>query len=213
MNHTTPFITFEGGEGSGKTTQIKLLADWLHEQGITVTTTREPGGTEGGLAIRKLLVEGETNRWDAETDTLLNIAARRHSLTQVVWPALARSEWVLSDRHLDSTYAYQCFARGIDRNQTKMLHHFIAKDFMPDLTFFLDIDVKTGLDRALHGKGRALHENRYEQFDISFHEKIRSGYQTLAREEPKRFVTINADHDIETVQNMLRAVIKERFGL
>jgi dTMP kinase len=213
MNYTTPFITFEGGEGSGKTTQIKLLAEWLREQGIAVTTTREPGGTEGGDAIRKLLVEGTTNRWDRETDTLLYLAARRHNLVQVIWPALTRGDWVLSDRFMDSTYAYQCFARGLDREKAASVYRFIADDFVPILTFFLDIDVKTGLDRAMHGKGRALHENRFEKFDTDFHERIRAGYHTMVKEEPNRFAVIDASADIDTVQQHLRTVIKTRFKL
>lgn len=209
--YKAPFITFEGGEGAGKTTQIKLLADWLRTQGVDVVTTREPGGTEGGDAIRKLLVEGATNRWDAHTDTLLYLAARRHNLVQVIWPALEKGQWVLSDRFMDSTYAYQCYARGLDRAGAANVYGFIAGDFKPDLTFFLDIDVKLGLERATTGKNRALHENRFESFNMAFHETLRAGYQEMATKEPDRFVTIDAAQDVDAIQKELQQVIKDRF--
>ena len=211
MSKETPFITFEGGEGSGKTTQIKLLAEWLRTTGKEVVVTREPGGTPGGDAIRKLLVEGEQNRWDMQTDTLLFMASRRHNLVQVVWPALEKKQWVLSDRFMDSTYAYQCFGRGLDRAGVRDLYRFVAGDFLPDLTLFLDIDVELGLERATKGQNRALHENRYEGFDLSFHHKLRQGYQTLAAEEPNRMVTVDASGDVDTVQQRLRQIITQRF--
>lgn len=211
VSKKAPFITFEGGEGSGKTTQIKLLAEWLRTQGKDVIITREPGGTPGGDAIRKLLVEGEQNRWDAHTDALLYLASRRHNLVQIIWPALEKNQWVLSDRFMDSTYAYQCFGRGLDREGVKKVYDFIADGFTPDLTFFLDIDVVLGLERATTGKDRALHENRFEGFDVSFHETLREGYKAMALEEPKRFVTIDASKDVDTIQQKLRDVLIERF--
>lgn len=211
MSNAVPFITFEGGEGGGKTTQIKLLADWLREQGKDVVTTREPGGTEGAETIRALLVQGDKNRWDTETDALLHLAARRQNLVHNVWPALETGKWVLCDRFMDSTYAYQCFGRGLDRAKVKQVYRLIAGDFAPDLTFFLDLDVKTGLERAAHGKGRNLQENRYEGFDVSFHEKLREGYKTMAFEEPTRFVTVDASQDVDGVQKQIRDAVKARF--
>lgn len=207
MNKNAPFITFEGGEGAGKSTQIKLLRDYLESCGKKVVTTREPGATEGGEAIRTLLVQGAGARWDAETDTLLFMAARRDHLTKIVWPALGRGEVVLCDRFQDSTKAYQGYGRGLDLGRIDALYQFIAGDFKPDMTLLLDIDPKKGVDRALHGKNRATHENRYENFDFSFHEKLRAGYVAMAEAEPNRFVTINADQDIDGVQRDIRAAV------
>jgi dTMP kinase len=209
MNKTAPFITFEGGEGAGKSTQIKLLRDYLQARGKKIITTREPGATEGGEAIRALLVQGAGARWDAETDTLLFMAARRDHLAKIVWPALARGEWVLCDRFQDSTKAYQGYGRGLDVTHIDTLYRFIAGDFKPDMTLLLDIDPKIGVERALHGKNRATHENRFENFDFSFHEKLRAGYLSMAAAEPNRFVIINADQDVDAVQaDIQRAVAR-----
>jgi dTMP kinase len=213
MVNKAPFITFEGGEGSGKSTQIKLLKEWLAGRNIAVTAAREPGGTEGAEAIRNLLVQGKENRWDTETDTLLFSAARRDLLAKIIWPALERGEWVLCDRFLDSTYAYQCYGRGLPLEKAKAVYKFLAGDFMPDVTFFLDIDPRKGIERALHGKNRATHENRYEGFDFSFHENLHAAYKKMASEDPKRFITINADQSLDAVQDDLRTAITKRFGL
>jgi dTMP kinase len=208
-----PFITFEGGEGAGKSTQVRLLKEWLTEQGISVVTSREPGATHGGELIRNLLVQGEQNRWDAETDVLLFMAARRDNLTKIIWPETQKGTWVLCDRFQDSTLAYQCFGRGLERTRVEAVYHFIAGNFKPDLTFLLDIDPRLGVERALKGKNRATHENRFENFDFSFHETLQAAYHTLAKEEPDRFVVIDANRDIETIQQALRDTVKQRFGI
>lgn len=209
-----PFITLEGGEGAGKTSQIKLLKQWLELQGNTVTTTREPGGTPGAEDIRNLIVQGKANRWDAQTDTLLFMAARRDLLTKIIWPALEKGDWVVSDRFCDSTYAYQCFGRGLKMEAVQSVYQFVAGDFKPDLTFLLDIDPRVGLERVFAGKpDRNTEEHRFESFDFSFHEKLREGYHFLASREPERFVIIDANTDVDTIQEQLRRHVQERFGL
>lgn len=213
-NLRPPFITFEGGEGSGKTTQIKQLKSWLEEQGKTVIATREPGGTPGAEDIRNLIVQQRDYQWDAETDALLLMAARRDHLVHKIWPALDKGEWVISDRFVESTYAYQCFGRDMDLKDAQNLYHFIAGDFKPSLTFIMDIDPRAGLDRVLAGTDdRNKAEMRFENFDYSFHEKLRAGYHHLAQQEPERFAIIDASQDRETVQNILRNEIKSRFAL
>jgi dTMP kinase len=207
-----PFITFEGGEGAGKTTQIKLLKQWLEEQGKTVITTREPGGTPGAEDIRNLIVQHRDYHWDAETDALLLMAARRDHLVNKIWPALEKGEWVISDRFVESTYAYQCFGRGMDLKKAQDLYHFIAGDFLQDITFFFDIDPRAGLDRVLAGTLDRNHaETRFENYDFSFHEKLRAGYHELAKANPQRFCIIDASADRETVQLLLQAEIQKRF--
>ena len=207
-----PFITFEGGEGSGKTTQIKLLAGWLREQGKNVTITREPGGTPGAEAIRDLIVQKRDTQWDAETDALLLMAARRDHLVKLIWPALARGDWVLSDRFVESTYAYQCFGRDLALDKARALYEFIAGDFTPALTFFMDIDPRAGLERVRIGENRAKHEERFENFDFSFHEKLRAGYHDMARQHPQQFIIIDAEQNVDQVQKALRDTIQNRLS-
>jgi dTMP kinase len=210
----TPFITFEGGEGAGKTTQIRLLKEWLEEQGKSVITTREPGGTPGAEDIRNLIVQHRGYQWDAETDALLLMAARRDHLVNKIWPALESGTWVISDRFVESTYAYQCFGRGMDLGKAKDLYQFISDGFLQDVTFIFDIDPRVGLDRVLAGTTDRNHaETRFENYDFSFHEKLRAGYHELAKQEPNRFVIIDASADRETVQAALRAEVQKRFGL
>lgn len=206
-----PFITLEGGEGAGKSTQIRLLKEWLQSLGKDVISTREPGGTAGAEEIRNLIVRQRDSQWDAETDTLLFMAARRDHLVHVIWPALHDDTWVLCDRFADSTFAYQCFGRGLDIEKARQMYQFIAGDFKPDLTFILDIDPNKGIERVMAGADRNSAETRFENFDIGFHEKLRGGFHTLAQQEPDRFVIINADTDKETLQQQLRAEITKRF--
>ena len=208
----TPFITFEGGEGAGKTTQIKQLTAWLQEQGKTIINTREPGGTPGAEDIRNLIVRPRDYQWDAETDALLLMAARRDHLVHKIWPALERGEWVLSDRFVESTYAYQCFGRGMAMDKARDLYRFIAGDFTPDVTFILDVDPRVGLDRVMAGTTDRNHaELRFENYDFSFHEKLRAGYHEMAKQAPQQFVIIDAAGDRETVQAQLRAEVQKRF--
>jgi dTMP kinase len=203
---TGKFITIEGGEGAGKSTQLRLLADWLYQRGIAVTTTREPGGSQGAEAIRKLLVEGATDRWDATTEALLHFAARRDHLVKTVWPALKRGEWVVSDRFGDSTMAYQGYGHGLGRDAIERLYDVTVGDFRPDLTLILDIPVDAGLQRALARSGS---ETRYERMDIEFHRKLRQGFLDIAAREPQRCRVIDAKGTVDQVQAQLRAAVAQ----
>lgn len=207
-----PFITLEGGEGAGKSTQIRLLKEWLQDElGKDVLATREPGGTSGAEAIRDLIVRQRDGQWDAETDTMLFMAARRDHLVNLIWPSLDEGKWVLCDRFADSTFAYQCYGRGLDIEKARAMYRLIADDFTPDLTFILDLDPHQGLERVMAGSDRNTAETRFENFDISFHEKLRDGFHQLAKQEPQRFVIVDANTDRDTLQAALRAEISKRF--
>ncbi|MHA1154414.1 MAG: dTMP kinase, partial [Alphaproteobacteria bacterium] len=170
------FITFEGGEGAGKSTQIGLLAEALAAIGISVRTTREPGGTPGAEQIRELLVTGEADRWDAMTEALLHFAARREHLRGVVRPSLEAGQWVLCDRFADSTMAYQGYGHGLGRAAIEQLYALAVGDFAPDLTFILDVPVDLGLERATSSRRG---EDRYLDLDPAFHERVRYGYREI----------------------------------
>ncbi|SMH60132.1 dTMP kinase [Azospirillum agricola] len=191
------FITLEGGEGAGKSTQLRRLAEALNARGIDVLTTREPGGSPGAEEIRALLVSGETGRWGAVTEALLHTAARRDHLERTVWPALEAGRWVLCDRFFDSTMAYQGYGLGLGRDLIAGLQRTALGDFRPDLTLILDIAVETGLRRAASRHGG---EDRYERMDIGFHQRLRDGFLDIARREPERCSVIDADADLDSVQ-------------
>jgi len=201
------FITIEGGEGAGKSTQIRALADWLRERGIVVATTREPGGSPGAEVIRKLLVEGSADKWDGTTEALLHFAARRDHLRRTVWPALERGEWVISDRFADSTKAYQGYGHGLELETIDRLYAIAVGKFVPDLTIILDLPVEQGLARAA---GRAGTETRYENMNIDFHRRLRNGFLDIARNEPKRCMVIDATGTVEAVQVAVRMAIIQR---
>ena len=198
------FITFEGGEGSGKSTQLKLFAEYLANSGKEVVLTREPGATEVGKEIRRLLVEGDKDKFDEITETLLFYADRRINLTKIVFPALKEGKIVLSDRFNDSTIAYQYYGAAKFKNTEVMdtLYKVVAGDFKPDITFLLDIDVKEGLERSFKkAQGMENKELRFEKADISFHERLRTGYLELAKKEPERFIVINAAQEVSKVRD------------
>ena len=212
----TPFITFEGGEGSGKSTQIKLLGDYLQQKGIDFITTKEPGGTPLGAEIRHLLVEGEEDKMDAYTEALLFFADRRLHLTQKIWPALENGKWVISDRFADSTVAYQYYAynKRLSMHDIDMLYQFSVGDFKPDLTLILDIDPAVGLDRSFKkAETMTVKETRNENRVLIFHHNLRQGYLEIARQEPERCVVLNADTDIETLHHNIVRVIEQKFGI
>ena len=196
------FITFEGGEGSGKSTQIDLFAQYLKQKDLPVVITREPGGTPVGKQIRKILVEGDKNKFDELTEVLLFYADRRINLTQVIFPALDKGKIVLSDRFNDSTLAYQYYgaAKFGDTQIMDTLYCLVAGDFKPDITFLLDIDVKTGLARSFK-KAETMKDKelRFEKTALEFHERLRRGYLQMAENEPQRFKVINAARSIEDV--------------
>lgn len=177
------FITFEGGEGAGKSTQVGLLAMRLAAQGRDVVRTREPGGSPGGEAIRALLVTGGADRWSATTETLLMNAARRDHIERVIAPALQRGAVVICDRFADSTRAYQGAAGGAAPELIAALEAAVVGDTRPNLTFILDLPVEIGLARAA---GRGGEEVRFEGRDLSFHQRLRSAFLAIAEAEPKR---------------------------
>ena len=203
------FITLEGGEGAGKSTQISRLKSWLEQRGHTVLATREPGGSPGAEMVRKLLVEGPTDRWDGPTEALLHFAARRDHLRATVWPALKRGAWVVSDRFADSTRAYQGYGHGLDLGVIDRLYGLAVGDFRPDLTLILDLPVEVGLARAAARRGT---ETRYESLPRAFHDRVRTGFLEIARREPERCVVVDSNREAEHVtQDVVRAVT-ERLG-
>jgi dTMP kinase len=203
------FITLEGGEGAGKSTQIARLKEWLEGRGRTVVATREPGGSPGAEMIRKLLVEGPVERWDGTTEALLHFAARREHLRSIVWPALKRGDWVISDRFADSTLAYQGYGHGVDRKIFDELYKVAAGDFRPDLTLVLDLPIETGLLRAAARRGA---ETRYESLPRDFHARVRAGFLEIAKRDPKRCVVIDARGDINTIAAAIARAASERLG-
>lgn len=203
------FITLEGGEGAGKSTQVARLAGWLRSRGHEVVATREPGGSPGAEMIRKLLVEGPAERWDGTTEALLHFAARRDHLRQTVWPALTRGAWVISDRFADSTRAYQGYGHGLDLGTLERLYEAAVGDFRPDLTLILDLPVDAGLARA--GARRGV-ETRYESLPREFHERVRDGFLRIAKAEPKRCAIVDASSDVETVAAAITYLVAKRLG-
>ena len=203
------FITLEGGEGAGKSTQIGRLKGWLEKRGCTVVATREPGGSPGAELIRKLLVEGPVERWDGPTEALLHFAARREHLRSTVWPALRRGDWVLSDRFADSTLAYQGYGHGVDRGIFDQLYKVAVGDFRPDLTLVLDLPIETGLLRAAARRGT---ETRYESLPLDFHARVRSGFLEIAAQDPKRCMVIDATGSIDSIAAAIAGAASARLG-
>jgi len=209
------FITFEGGEGAGKSTQIRLLAETLRQAGLSVVLTREPGGSPGAEQIRKLLVEGIPGRWTAETEALLHFAARADHLDKVIRPALAAGGWVLCDRFADSTVAYQGYGHGLDLNWLAELRARIVGETEPGLTVIFDLPVETGLARAAGrvAASAAQAEDRYERMDRAFHQRLRDGYLAIAKAAPDRCRLLPADRPLDDVAAALRQLVARHFGL
>ncbi len=208
---TTPgpfFITFEGGEGAGKSTQIANLAEFLRQAAIDVMTTREPGGAPGSEAIRRLLLEGDDERWDPVSESLLHFAARREHLERTIRPAIARGTWVLCDRFADSTTAYQGYGHGIDLAALAALYRFTVGEQQPDLTLILDLPVDIGLQRAA-ARGNAA--DRYERRDVAFHTRLREGYLAIARSAPHRCAVIDASGPVNAVAEAVRNCVFARL--
>jgi dTMP kinase len=196
------FITFEGIDGSGKSTQARLLRDALTAAGVPCLLTREPGGSPGAEEIRRLVLEGDPDRWSAETEILLFTAARRDHLERVIEPALAAGRTVVCDRFADSTRMYQGLSRGNLREKVDVLHRLmIGRE--PDLTFLIDMDPATGLARA---KGRKGHEERFEDFGLDLQRAMRDGFLALAAEFPGRFRVVDGDRPPEAVAAEVRAL-------
>ncbi|MFZ2619718.1 MAG: dTMP kinase [Alphaproteobacteria bacterium] len=204
MKKAPLFITFEGGEGCGKTTQMALFCEWLFRRDTPFMRTREPGGTPVGKEIRKLLLEGAGDKFDALSELFLFSADRHEHMRTIIQPALARGEWVISDRFADSTTVYQSHVKGLDAAMVEQVHQWATGGVWPHLTFILDIPVAEGLARKGKQAEEGLTETRMEGMGQSFHEKVRQGYLAIAQQHPSRCRVIDASGTINDVQQRLR---------
>jgi len=195
------FITFEGSEGCGKSTQSKLLAQYLKQKGFKVLFVREPGGTKICEQIRKILLDPKNDQMSPVTEMLLYMASRAQIVKEVIKPALLAGKIVISDRFLDSTIAYQGYGLGMDINLIKTVGEAVTCGIKPNLTIFLDLAVKKGL------RHRASSKDRIERRSISFHQRVRNGYLKLAKKEPKRIKVVRVQDDLSLTQEKIREVI------
>ena len=193
------FITFEGGEGTGKSTQAKILYDYLISNNIETVLTREPGGCEESEAIRQLLVKGSIDKWDSITEALLHNAARREHIKRVIQPSLLANKVVICDRFTDSTMAYQGQGQGVNQKFLINLIQEVTENIMPDFTFVFDMDIKNSLTRA---NKRDKNNNRYEKFNNDFHQKIRTYFLSLVNKD-KRYILIDASDSIENIGKII----------
>ncbi|MGY9019210.1 MAG: dTMP kinase [Alphaproteobacteria bacterium] len=205
---TGVFITLEGGEGAGKSTQLKLLEERLVTHEIDIVRTREPGGVPSAETIRDLLVNGETDKWRPLTETLLHFAARHEHISRLVQPALDRGQWVLCDRFADSTTAYQGYAQNIDLETIATLYRLAVGNLEPNLTIILDLPVEVGLERA---EDRGIGGTRYEKMGIEFHKRLRDGFLRIAANNPHRCSILDATQSIEEISEYIMALVEERF--
>jgi len=203
------FITFEGGEGAGKSTQLKRLAERLRARSLEVVATREPGGSPGAEAIRELVLNGAADRWSPVSETLLMYAARRDHIERVIAPALTRGAWVVCDRFADSTRAYQGAAGGTDPELIAALEARVLGEARPDLTLVFDLPPQIGLERAQARGG----EMRFESKGLAFHQRLREAFLAIARMEPERCALIEATAPIEAVDAAVWAAVTGRLGL
>jgi dTMP kinase len=191
------FLSIEGGEGAGKSTQVRRLADELRARGLDVIVTREPGGSEGGEAIRDLLMQGEVKRWSSHTEALLFAAARADHVEKVIQPALGIGTWVISDRFIDSSRAYQGVAGGIDDAAVLALHGFGSRGLLPDRTLVLEVPPEIGAERAAARDGAAA--DRFAARGRAFHDDVAAAFRRFAAAEPDRVRLIDAGGDVDTV--------------
>lgn len=196
------FITLEGMDGAGKSTHIPNIIAQLQANGHEVISTREPGGTPLGEALRELLLHKEMH---SETETLLMFAARREHIANVIEPALARGAYVVSDRFTDATYAYQCGAKGVSTAKVNLLETWVQGDLQPDLTLLFDVPVEVSLKRL----AAAREPDKFEREDATFFEQLRSAYLARAKENPTRFRTIDANQTLEKVKEEVKVIIQE----
>ncbi len=203
------FISFEGGEGGGKSTQAARLAGYLRSKGLDVVETREPGGTKQGEELRDLLVQGDPERWAPYSELLMMTAARVEHVNRLIEPALEAGKWVICDRFVDSTLTYQGIAGGLGLDMVRAMQQMAVGKTMPDVTFLLDLREDAGLQRAETRGGAA----RFEKKDASFHRDVRDGFLALAAEDPKRIVVIDAEHSFDAVWQQIEDVMQSRFKL
>ena len=202
-------ISFEGGEGSGKSTQSKLLSEYLKKNNVDVIHTREPGGTETAEKIRNILVTGNLDKLDKLSEILLHYAARNEHLNKVIRPAIKANKIVITDRFYDSTFAYQGYGHQVDLEIIKKVHAIVVGDFKPDLTFIFDIAAEKGLDRSeRRHMQQASNENRYENIGLDFHKRLRDGFLAIAKAEPARCVVMNAEEDIDILHKKVLETLK-----
>ncbi|SDF74527.1 thymidylate kinase [Limimonas halophila] len=202
------FITFEGGEGAGKSLQVRRLAEWLRARGMDVLATREPGGCPASEAVRGLLVDG-THTWSPAGEAFLHCAARAEHVRTAIAPALAAGTWVVSDRFADSTVAYQGYGHALDTSFLRQASGHATGGTGPHLTLVLDVPPDVGLTRT-RARGE---ENPYETLPMAFHERVRAGFLEIAAAEPDRCRVIDARADAETVHRHVVAAVNDRFGL
>ena len=202
------FITLEGPEGSGKTSQLPRLADYLREQGYDVLTTREPGGTIIGDQVRAVLTRLDNTAMQPRTDILLFLAARAQLVEEVIRPALAQGKIILSDRYADSTLAYQGYGHGVDLALLRLLLDFATGGLRPDLTLLLDVDPAVGLSRRRSSGGEW---NRLDAYALEFHQRVRQGYLTMAQQEPTRWRVVDASQPPDVVQSALSQLVLNRL--
>jgi len=198
------FISFEGSEGSGKSTQARLLSDWLRTQGISTILTREPGGTPIGERIREVLLSPDHREMDPITELFLYLASRRQHIKELIEPSLKEGKIVITDRFSDSTMAYQGYGRGLDLSLIESLNRTATGGLSPDLTILLDVDVREGLSRNL-----GIKSDRLEIEDIEFHEKVRRGFIEIAKKEPKRVFIVETKNGIKKTHDEILAIVRE----
>ena len=204
------FITFEGGEGSGKSSQIKILKSKLIDKGIDVVCTREPGGTPSAEILRELVTTGEVNKWEPMTEALLMFASRYEHIKNLIIPSLENGKWVLCDRFYHSTYAYQGLGHGLGLKAMEALKKISIGEIEPDLVFFLDIDPMEGIKRTM---GRHTNEDRFEKMDISFHTKLRDAFLGFSKTYSENSVVINAGQEINKISDIIFEEIEKRFKI
>lgn len=205
------FITFEGPDGGGKTTQVAMTVETLKARGHNVLLTREPGGTDIGNQIRHVLHDMKNQAMHPRTELLMYSASRAQIVEEVIKPQLAKGGLVICDRFFDSTYAYQGYGHGLDLNQLKQITEFATGGLKPDLTILLDIAPEDSLQRRLSSLDKGGEWNRLDAMALDFHKRVRDGYHALAAAEPKRWVVINAAQSVEKVQSDILAVLDKRL--
>ena len=209
MTQNGLLITFEGGEGSGKSTQSQILYDTLIEKGFEVTKTREPGGTKFAEIIREILVQGDSNKIDNISELFLFAAARTDHVQKVIKKSLKDNKIIICDRFIDSTLAYQGYAGNLDLDIVKEVNKISIGEIYPDITFIFDIDPTQGIERALEENNK---ETRFEEKDIMYHKKIRDGYLSIARDNAQRCVVINGADDIEQISKKILELTLDKIN-
>jgi len=204
------FITFEGGEGSGKSTQIDFLNNFLNKKGANVLCTREPGGTPSAEIIRDLVTKGDPNRWLPLTESLLMWASRTEHVEKLIRPSLEEGKWVLCDRFYHSTYAYQGIGHNLGIEKMRSIKNIVIGDIQPDLTFIFDIDPVIGIERT---KKRNSEEDRFEKMDLNFHNNLREAFIEISKGDPDRFILIDAELDVSAISEIISNEVMNRLIL